>query len=391
MVGDRTAAARHWAGLPSHRGEIEPFIVMDVMRAANKLEARGEHVIHMEVGQPSTPAPKVARMAAARALESDRLGYTDALGLPSLRARIARHYKESHGLAIDPSRVIVTAGSSAGFVLAFLALFDPGARVALPSPGYPCYRHILTALGCEPVLMPTSVETRWMPTADLIDEAARRGKLAGLLVASPANPTGTMLTPERLTEIAAAAARHGIPFISDEIYHGLTYDAPAETALSVSPDAIIINSFSKYFSMTGWRIGWMVVPDGLVRSLERLAQNLYISPTTISQIAAEAAFDAGDELEGYKRLYAENREYLLDKLPKVGLGQLLPADGAFYLYADVSHWTNDSAALANRLLTEVGLAVTPGLDFDPARGRQFIRLSYAFRPRVIRRISIVFR
>lgn len=367
------------AGLASARSAIDAFIVMDVMRQANAREAAGERIIHMEVGQPATPAPRTAIEAAQAALGRERLGYTEALGLPALRARIARHYRERYGIAVPESRVIVTAGSSAGFVLAFLALFDAGERVALPQPGYPCYRHILTALGCEPVLLATGPDGRWMPNGAMIAGAvqANRGKLKGLLLASPANPTGTMLAPGRMAELVAACAQGGITFISDEIYHGLDYAHAAETALAHDPDAIVINSFSKYFSMTGWRIGWMVVPEPLVRPIERLAQNLYIAPTTISQIAALAAFDGSEELEANKRIYAANRALLLDGLPGAGFTEILPADGAFYLYVDVSRYTDDSLDFCQRLLAETGIAATPGLDFDPEHGRRFVRFSYA--------------
>ncbi|MEZ5773753.1 MAG: aminotransferase class I/II-fold pyridoxal phosphate-dependent enzyme [Hyphomicrobiaceae bacterium] len=372
---------RRAAGIAaSLRSEIDAFIVMDVMREANAREAAGERIIHMEVGQPATPAPRSALEAARRALDTDRLGYTEALGLPALRARIARHYRERHGLDIGAARVVVTAGSSAGFVLAFLALFDPGDRVALPSPGYPCYRHILTALGCRPHLIETGPQGRWMPDGAMIGRAATmagEGPLKGLLVASPANPTGTMLSPDQLAGLIAACRTHGLAFISDEIYHGLTYEGPAATALSFGEDVVVINSFSKYFSMTGWRIGWMVVPEALVRPIERLAQNLYISPSTIAQHAAIGAFDAGDELEANRLVYARNRALLLEGLPAAGFREILPADGAFYLYADVGHWTDDARAFARRLLAETGIATTPGLDFDATRGNRYLRLSYA--------------
>ncbi|MFO1169801.1 MAG: aminotransferase class I/II-fold pyridoxal phosphate-dependent enzyme [Hyphomicrobiaceae bacterium] len=369
--------ARKFEVAPSSRSAIDAFIVMDVLRQANALQASGVDVVHMEVGQPATPAPRLAREAAKRALDQDRLGYTEALGLPMLRERIAGHYKRWYGIDVPASRIVVTAGSSAGFVLSFLATFSPGDRVALPSPGYPCYRHILKALGCEPVPIVTTAETRWMPTPALIDEALKGGLLKGLLVASPNNPTGTMVDADRLSRLVKHAEANGIAFVSDEIYHGLTYAFPGTTALTMSDQAIVINSFSKYFSMTGWRVGWMVLPEALVRSVERLTQNLYISPTTISQIAAAAAFDAEEELEGYKEVYINNRELLLDALPGLGLKRLLPADGAFYIYADVSDWTDDAHALAGRLLSEAGVAVTPGVDFDAACGRHFWRLSYA--------------
>ena len=373
----RIARARSVMVGPSARGGIDPFIVMDVMREANAREAAGEQIIHMEVGQPATPAPRTAIAAAQAAIGRERLGYTEALGLPALRERIARHYRDWYGLAIAPSRVVVTAGSSAGFVLAFLAAFDAGARVALPAPGYPCYRHILTALGCEPVMIETGPETRWMPPSVAIDAAASGSRLDGLLLASPANPTGTTLADGRLAELVAAAERNRITFISDEIYHGLTYDRPPETALAHSDELIVINSFSKYFSMTGWRIGWMVVPETLARTLERLAQNLYISPPAVSQIAAIGAFEGVDELEANKRVYAQNRALLMDALPKAGWDRILPADGAFYLYVDVGAFTSDSLTFAKAMLAEIGVAITPGVDFDPSRGRRFVRLSYA--------------
>ena len=361
----------------SLRSGIDPFIVMDVMQAAAEREAAGAQVIHMEVGQPGTAAPRAALEAAKRALDTEKLGYTVALGRPELRARIARLYKDWYGLDVPASRIVVTAGSSAGFVLAFLALFDVGARVALASPGYPCYRHILTALGAKPVIIDTDAATRWAPTAAQIDGFAAAGGLNGLLMASPANPTGTMLEPARLAELVAACRRNGTWFISDEIYHGLDYAIPARTALEHSDDVIVINSFSKYFSMTGWRVGWMVVPERLVRPIERLAQNLYISPSTIAQVAALGAFDGLDELEANKRVYAANRELLLTELPKAGLDRLVPADGAFYLYADISRFTDDSLAFARRMLAEIGVAATPGVDFDAARGRHYLRFSYS--------------
>ena len=360
----------------ARRSVIDPFIVMDVMAAANAREARGEGVIHMEVGQPGTPAPRAALERARDALARDRLGYTEALGLPALRERIARHMNERYGVSVSPARVVVTSGSSAGFVLAFLALLDPGDALGLPSPGYPCYRQILKALGCRATLLPSTADARWMPTAADVERLARDGA-AGLLLASPNNPTGTMATGNRLEELAAACRREDLWLISDEIYHGLEYDAPADTALQHWDEAIVVNSFSKYFSMTGWRIGWLVVPEALVRPLERLAQNLYISPPAISQHAALGAFDAIDELEAIKAVYAENRALLLNELPDAGLPTLLPADGAFYLYADVSHLTDDSAAFATSMLAEIGVAITPGIDFDPERGRDYVRLSYA--------------
>lgn len=361
----------------SSRSGIASFIVMDVMRAAADLEAQGRHIIHMEVGQPSTPAPRAARSAVERALGRDTLGYTMALGIDPLRERIARHYREAYGVCVPAERVVVTAGSSAGFVLAFLAAFDAGDRVLLPDPGYPCYRHILSALGQKPEMIETGPSTRWMPSAEQVLERAGQTGAKGLLVASPANPTGTVAEPERLKALTQACQAAGLWFISDEIYHGLVYDAAAQTALAFNDDAIIINSFSKYFSMTGWRAGWMVVPDRLVRPIERLAQNLYISPPAVSQAAALGAFDGFDELEANKAVYAANRALLLEELPKAGFTSIVPADGAFYLYCDISSRTDDSLTFAKRMLAEAGVAATPGVDFDAGRGKGYLRFSYS--------------
>jgi aspartate/methionine/tyrosine aminotransferase len=369
----RFAAARS----ASQRSGIASFIVMDVMRAAAAREAAGHKVIHMEVGQPATSAPRAAREAVKRALDTDNLGYTLALGMPALRERIAQLYHDWYGITLSPSRVVVTSGSSAAFVLSFLAAFDVGDKVALPNPGYPCYRHILTALGQIPVILDTGPDTRWMPTPEQIDASAAEDGLSGLLIASPANPTGTMLEPDRLAAIIDICRRRKLWFISDEIYHGLTYGMPATTALQLSDDAIVINSFSKYFSMTGWRVGWMIVPERLVGPVERLAQNFYISPPAVAQVAALGAFGGMDELDANKRVYRANRELLLAELPKAGFDQLVPADGAFYLYADVSRFTRDSLAFARLMLDEAGVAATPGVDFDEARGRQFLRFSYS--------------
>jgi len=377
IAAQRSSADLGGAMAAAQRADIAPFIVMDVMRAAAAREAAGERVIHMEVGQPATAAPKAARARVTASMERDTLGYTVALGMPELRARIAGLYRSWYGLDIDPARIVVTSGSSAAFVLSFLALFDVGATVGLPSPGYPCYRHILTALGVQSHLIETSPAARWMPTAAQVEAAATDHNLSGLLLASPNNPTGTMLTPERLAEVIEVCRRRGLWFISDEIYHGLTWGVTQDTALRYSADAIVINSFSKYFSMTGWRVGWMVVPEGLVRAVERLAQNLYICPPTIAQVAALGAFDGVDELDGNRQTYAANRELLLAELPKAGLGKIVPADGAFYLYVDVSDFTSDSLAFTKSMLEETGVAATPGLDFDPARGGRFVRFSYA--------------
>ena len=357
----------------SSRGAVDPFIVMDVMEAARAAEASGRHIIHMEVGQPGTAAPAGARRAAALAMEQDALGYTVALGLPALRARIAQLYGEWYGVDLDPNRVIVTSGSSAAFLLAFTALFEAGDRVAIGAPGYPSYRQILKALSLEPVLIEARDENRLQPVAaDLIGLNAQ-----GLLVASPANPTGTMLNKAAMTSLIEASHDAGAAFISDEIYHGIEYEAKAVSALEITDDAYVINSFSKYFSMTGWRVGWMVVPENHVRVIERLAQNMFICPPHISQITALAAMDCTDELEANMRVYTANRALMLDELPKAGLGAFAPPDGAFYVYVDVSEYTNDSRAFAAEILEKAGVAVTPGLDFDAQRGHQTLRLSYA--------------
>lgn len=356
----------------STRSEVDPFIVMDVMEAARAEEARGRSVIHMEVGQPGTPAPEAARRALAAAMETTPLGYTVALGLPELRSRIARLYGEWYDVDLDPARVIVTGGSSAAFILAFTSLFAAGDRVAIAEPGYPSYRNIMKALDIVPVGLPTRIEDRFQPVPGDLDPS-----LAGVLVASPANPTGSMLGREALAALIGAAAERGIAFVSDEIYHGIQYGARPVTALEISDDVYVINSFSKYFSMTGWRIGWMVVPETHVRRIERLVQNLFICAPHASQVAARAAMDATEELEENLAVYRRNRALLLEGLPQVGFGRIAPPDGAFYIYADVSDLTGDSRDLARRLLTEAGVAATPGLDFDPARGHATLRFSYA--------------
>ena len=362
---------------PSARSDVPPFMVMDVMAAAARIEAAGGRVIHLEVGQPAAAAPTSAIAAAHAALASGRLRYTETLGIASLRARIARHYDETYGVAIDPARVVVTTGSSAGFVLAFLALFEPGDRVAIALPGYPPYRHILSALGCEAVAIETTQATRWAITPEMLMAAHRKAPLKGVLVASPANPTGTMMTAAALRDLIVAAESEGIRFISDEIYHGLDYAFAAETAARLSDSCVIINSFSKYFCMTGWRIGWMVAPEPLVRPLDRLQGNLAVSVPTLSQIAAEAAFEGRAEMEAVKHGYEENRRILLDGLPKAGFDKFLPVDGAFYLYADVSRFSNDSFEFAKQMLMQTHVAATPGVDFDPLEGRHFIRFCYA--------------
>lgn len=350
---------------------------MDMLQAANRAEAAGADVIHMEVGQPGSRAPGVVVEAAERALKSDRIGYTEALGMPVLRERISRHYRETYGLGIDAERVVVTTGSSGGFLLAFLGLFDAGQTVALASPGYPAYRNIVAGLDLKSAFVPTGHGNRWAPPVGDVKALLDRDGFDGLLLASPANPTGTMLSPEALRALAELCGGRGRRFISDEIYHGLTYDGPAATALQFSDDVIVINSFSKYYCMTGWRIGWMVVPPSLIRVFERLAQNLFISAPALSQRAAVAAFDATEDLERIKAGYARNRELLLNELPSIGLTEMAPADGAFYIYADVSRFSGDSFSFARQLLSETGVAVTPGADFDPERGGRYIRLSFA--------------
>lgn len=356
----------------SQRSTVDPFIVMDVMDAAHRAEAEGRRVIHMEIGQPATPAPAGARAALVRAMEAGPLGYTGSLGIPALRERIARLYRDWYRVDLDPARVIVTTGSSAGFILAFTALFDPGETVALGAPGYPSYRQILKALSLRPLDIPTTVENRLQPVPQELP-----WNIGGLIVASPGNPSGTILDRKALATLAAAVADRGAALVSDEIYHGLEYEGRAVSALEITDDAYVVNSFSKYFSMTGWRIGWLVVPESHIRSVERLQQSLFICPPHASQIAALAALDCEEELQANKSVYAENRRLLLEGLPKAGIDRFAPPDGAFYVYADVSHLTDDSLAFARRLLDEAGVATAPGVDFDPARGRTTLRLSYA--------------
>jgi len=357
----------------STRSQVDPFIVMDVMEAARQAEETGRHIIHMEVGQPSTGAPKGATEALKHALDTDALGYTVALGLPALRARIARLYGEWYNVDLNPERVVITPGSSGGFILAFTALFDSGDRVGIGAPGYPSYRQILKALGMVPVDLPAAVENRYQPVP--ADFAGM--DLKGLMVASPANPTGTMLDHASLGALIEAAQGQGASFISDEIYHGLEYEAKAVTALELSDDVYVINSFSKYFSMTGWRAGWLVVPEDHVRVLERIAQNMFICAPHASQVAALAAMDCTEELQANLAVYAKNRALMLDGLPKAGFDKIAPPDGAFYIYADVSDLTQDSRAFAAEILDKAGVAVTPGLDFDPVRGATTLRFSYA--------------
>ncbi|MQQ07421.1 aminotransferase class I/II-fold pyridoxal phosphate-dependent enzyme [Epibacterium sp. SM1979] len=357
----------------STRSNVDPFIVMDVMEAARQAEEAGRHIIHMEVGQPSTGAPAGARRALAEALDHDALGYTVALGIPELRKRIARLYKDWYNVDLNPERVVVTPGSSGAFTLAFTALFDSGDRVGIGAPGYPSYRQILHALGLQPVDIQTSPENRLQPVpADFADL-----DLAGLMVASPANPTGTMLDRGAMQALIEATHAQGAAFISDEIYHGLEYEAKAVTALELTDDCYVINSFSKFFSMTGWRVGWMVVPESHVRVVERIAQNMFICAPHASQVAALAALDCQDEMRENLAQYARNRALMLEGLPQAGFTKIAPPDGAFYVYADVSELTDDSRAFAREILDQAGVAVTPGLDFDPVRGATTLRFSYA--------------
>jgi aspartate/methionine/tyrosine aminotransferase len=357
----------------STRSQVDPFIVMDVMQAAAAAEAEGRHIIHMEVGQPGTGAPKGASTALTAAMEQGALGYTVALGLPALRQRIARMYGEWYNVDLDPNRVVITSGSSGGFILTFTSLFDTGDRVGIGAPGYPSYRQILKALDLAPVDLPTSLENRLQPVP--ADFAGM--DLKGLLVASPGNPTGTMLDHAAMSALIDATQAQGASFISDEIYHGIEYEKKAVTALEITDDVYVINSFSKYFSMTGWRVGWMVVPEDHVRVVERIAQNMFICAPHASQVAALAAMDCTDELEANMDVYRANRAMMITGLREAGFTRFAPPDGAFYVYADVSELTDDSRALARDILDKAGVAVTPGLDFDPVRGHHWLRFSYA--------------
>ncbi|MHB1205954.1 MAG: pyridoxal phosphate-dependent aminotransferase [Rhodospirillaceae bacterium] len=359
----------------ANRGVVPPFIVMDVLRDALTLEAAGRSVIHLEVGQPSTGIPQQALARITRAVNEDVLGYTMAGGITPLRARIAAHYRTTDGINLDPERVFVTMGSSAAFTLAFLTAFDAGDRVALASPGYPAYRHILKSLGIVPELIPVDASTHYAPTPEHLRKLPRLPD--GLIVASPANPTGSVISAPAFDELAAFCHDNGIRLISDEIYHGITFGTKAVSAAGRSPSAIVINSFSKYFSMTGWRLGWLVVPPDFIRALECLAQNMFISAPTISQHAGLAVFDCIDELEANVARYGKNREILLAKLPEIGFTRFAPADGAFYIYADVSALTDNAQTFCKAMLNEAGVATTPGIDFDPDTGHRFVRFSFA--------------
>ncbi len=357
----------------SRRGQVDPFIVMDVVAQAARLEAAGRHIIHMEVGQPGTAAPVGARAALVQDMAQASHGYTVSLGLPALRQGIADLYRRWYGVDLDPARVIVTSGSSGAFLLAFTALFDAGDRVGMGEPGYPSYRQILKALSLVPVGIASRLENRLQPVpADL-----KGADLRGLIVASPGNPSGTMLSRGALADLIAYAGQNRISLVSDEIYHGLHYGERAVSALEISDDVYVVNSFSKYFSMTGWRVGWMVVPEDHIRTVERLAQNMFICAPHAAQVVALAALDCVDELEGNRATYATNRRLMLEGLPLAGFTKIAPPDGAFYVYADVADLTTDSVAFAAEILNGAGVAVTPGVDFDPKRGAQTLRFSYA--------------
>ncbi len=361
----------------SIRSNIAPFLALDVLAGATRLEREGKDIVHLEIGEPGASPPRPVREAAIAALDGRQVGYTEALGRPSLRARIARHYLETYGVTIGPERIALTVGSSGGFTAAFLALFDPGARVAITAPGYPAYRNILEAFGIETVTLETSFADHFNVSAGMIEAEHGKKKLDGLLLMSPANPTGTMMSNDELCAICESCDRLGIIFISDEVYHGLTYGKPAETALKFSQNAVVANSFSKYFCMSGWRIGWLVLPEHLIRPVECLQQSLAISVPYLSQLGAEAVFNAQDELEAVRAGYARNRDILLNELPAMGLDGFVCPDGAFYLYADISRFSNNALDFCANLLAEAGVGTTPGIDFDRSRGNHAMRLSFS--------------
>lgn len=357
----------------SRRGSVDPFIVMDVMEAARRAEEAGRHIIHMEVGQPGTGAPKAALDRLKGDLDGCSLGYTVALGVPELRQRIARLYGDWHNVDMDPDRVVVTAGASGAFLLAFTALFDTGERVGLGAPCYPSYRQILKSFDVQAIDIPTKLESGFQPVPSDVDDH----DLNGLIVASPANPTGTMLSKGELAALSDACTARNAAFISDEIYHGLDFGKQSATAAAVTDQVYVINSFSKYFSMTGWRVGWMIVPPDHVRTVERIAQNQFICANHAAQRLALYAMDCDEELQANIAVYAENRRLMLAELPKAGFERFASPDGAFYVYADVSEFTEDSRAFASEILDQAGVAVTPGLDFDPKEGHKWLRFSYA--------------
>ncbi len=362
--------------------DIDPFYVMEVVAAAQEREQSGEAVFHLEVGQPSTGAPRGALDVAHELLDSDTLGYTTSRGIPSFAPAIAGHIASQYDVEVDPARIAITQGASGGFVLSLLAAFEPGARVAVSTPGYPCYRNMLTALHMEPVAIDVDASTRYQPTVELLEAA---GPLDGVIVASPSNPTGTVLHPDELRAMVEWCDANDVRFISDEIYHGLTYgDIETATATQFSDNAIVINSFSKYFSMTGWRVGWAVLPEELTGIFDRLAQNLVICPPALGQHMAVAALDCRDELERHLARYAANRQILLDGLPKAGLTDLAPSDGAFYVWARTDHLAADSKLLAAQWLDQLGVAATPGVDFHPTDGHRFMRFSFCGTPETMK-------
>ena len=358
----------------SHRSDIAPFIVMEVLEAANARAASGAEVLHLELGEPGGGTPPAALAAARRALEEAPLGYSEALGLPALRQRIARHYLEHYGLEIPPARVAVTVGASGAFLLAFLAAFDAGDRVAVAEPGYPAYRNILRALDIEVVPLRTDITHKFQPTPSQLEAA---GRLDGLILASPANPTGSMLDRGELAALATWCRERGVRLVSDEIYHGITYERPALTALACDPEALVVNSFSKYFCMTGWRLGWLVFPEELATAVARLAQNLFIAPPTIAQYAALGVFRDHAELQARVEGYRRSRDLLLQALREAGLSDVAPPEGAFYVYVDVSSLTDDAVRFCREMLEETGVAATPGIDFDPDRGHRYLRFSFS--------------
>lgn len=361
------------------RASIPPFYVMDVWLAADERRRSHGDLVNLSAGQPRVGPPAPVRAAAARALQADQLGYTVALGLPELRAEIAADYGRRYGIEVGVDDVVVTTGSSGGFLLTFLACFDVGDTVVVPSPGYPCYRNILAALGCTVIDLPCGPDTRFQPTVAMLEELHPRP--AGVVVASPANPTGTVIDPDELAAIAGWCAENGVRLISDEVYHGLVYPGAPQTgsAWQTSRDAVVVNSFSKYYAMTGWRLGWLLVPEQLRRAVDRLTGNFTICPPTLSQLAAVAAFTPESVAEAEHNLaeYTDNRARLIDGLRGIGLDRLAPTDGAFYVYTDVSDFTDDSTAFCARLLAETGVAIAPGIDFDTVGGNRFVRLSFA--------------
>lgn len=374
---DKRLDAAKRALTPSKRSDVAPFLAMDVFKDAAALVDAGKSIIRMEAGEPGAPPPLAVRQAAIDALGGGRVGYTQTMGLPGLREAIAGHYKQTYQVSVDPSRIAVTTGSSNGFILAFLGLFDVGARVAVSSPGYPAYQNIFDALGIETVLIETSAADGYVVTPPMIEAEHGLRPLDGVLLMSPANPTGTMMPDDVLRDVCALCERLDIKFISDEIYHGLTYERAAQTALAYSDTAIVVNSFSKYYCMTGWRIGWLVLPEPFLRPVERLAQSLAISAPYLSQVAAQAAFNCREELESIRAAYGRSRDMLMEKLPGAGLPEFYPIDGAFYVYADVSRYTNDSLEFCKRMLHEAGVAATPGVDFDREHGASWVRFSFA--------------